>query len=165
VQHVAIASRSATQTLGRLRLGLQVARQRARLDAALAEGAEAVADPALALRAHQLTRESTRRAIANTLINLLDAAEEPPATWAPSGPRPPIQRHAILAGRDEIVTLAHRLREPVDVSPQAAALAALLVWDPASPLYTDQQDATVAGWAYRILELTGSEDLPSPSRV
>jgi ribonuclease D len=138
------------RTLDRLRLRLQVARQQTRLDTELAEGANPADDPALALRAQQLTEDSTRRALGNTLQNLLDAAEEPPQAWGPAGPRPPLQRDAILAARDQLLALADQLRQRDDISPQATALAALLVWDSASPIYTDQQDTTVAQWSNRI---------------
>jgi hypothetical protein len=139
------------RTLDRLRLRLQARLQRPQLDAALAEGADPADDPALALRAQQLTAQSTLRAIARTLCNLLDAAEEPPEAWAPPGPRPPLQRDAILTSQNDILALADRLRHPI--SPQAAALAALLVWDSASPIYTSRPDTTITEWIHSILDL------------
>ena len=139
------------RTLDQLRLRLQVALHRTQLDAALAEGADPADDPALALRAHQLTAQSTRRAVARTLRNVLDAAEEPLEAWDPPGPRPPLQRDAILTSQDDILALADRLRHPT--SAQAAALAALLVWDSASPLYTNRPDTTVTQSIHSILDL------------
>lgn len=139
------------RTLDRLRLRLQVALQRAQLDTALAEGADPADDRALALRAHQLTAQSTRHAVARCLRNLLDAAEEAPEAWDPPGPRPPLQRDAILTSQDDMLALADRLRYPI--SPQAAALAALLVWDSASPIYTNHPDTTVTEAIHRILDL------------
>ena len=125
--------------------------QQAKLDAALAAGADPADDPALALRARQLTAQSTRDAIARTLRNLLDAAEEPPEAPGPPGPRPPLQRDAILAGQAAVLALADRLRHPV--STQAAALAALLVWDSASPLYTPRPDTSVSESIDGILDV------------
>jgi hypothetical protein len=139
------------RTLDRLRLRLQAALQRARLDAALAEGADPDDDRALALRAHQLTAQSTRHALARSLHNILDAAEEAPEAWDPPGPRPPLQRDAILTSQDDILAVADRLRHPI--SPQAAALAALLVWDSASPLYTSRPDTTITEWIHSIFDL------------
>ena len=130
-----------------LRLRLRVWRQRPRLDAALADGADPADDPALSLRAEQLTQPSTRAAIACTIANILDAAEEPPEAWGRDGPRPPLQRGAVLAARDDLLALATLMRARDDVSPQAAALAARLVWDSASPLYATEAGATVSQWA------------------
>jgi hypothetical protein len=139
------------RTLNRLGLRLRVARHRTQLDTALAEDADPAADPALALRARQLAQPSTLRAIASALDNILDAVEEPPEAWSSGGPRPPLQREAILAAQDELRTLAARLRETRSVSPQAAALAALLVWDSASPIYADRPGTTVEYWTAGIL--------------
>ena len=136
------------RALHRLRLRWRVARQRTRLDRALAGGTDPRDDPALALRARQLTQPSARRAIAQAIRNILDAAEEPPDAWGPGGSRPPLQRAAIHADRDGLLALADRLREPVP--PQAAAMAALLVWDSASPIYAPGAGATIHQWTASI---------------
>jgi hypothetical protein len=122
--------------------------RRARLDAALAEGADPGADPALALRAQQLTEPATCRAIATTIHNLLDAAEEPRHAW---GSEPPLRQEAVLAARDELTAIARRLSDAGAISPQAAALAAQFVWDAASPIYSEA-DFSVWEWAQVILE-------------
>jgi hypothetical protein len=108
------------RNLDRLGLRFRVARRRGRLDAALAEGVDPDRDPALVLRARQLTALSTRRAMANTIANLLDAAEEPPEVFGPHGSRPPLRREDVLTCRVELLGLAERLREPRYVPPQAA---------------------------------------------
>src|SRR3954452_18218929 len=105
-------------------LRLMTLRRRAGLDAALAEGIDPARDPLLALRAQQLTSPPTRQAIARTIRNLLDAAEEPRL-----GSRPPLQAQDVLAARVELLAVAQRLTGPDPVSPQAAALASQLVWD------------------------------------
>lgn len=110
---------------------------RTRLDAELAAGADPSRDPALELRARQLTGASTRAAIASTIHHLLDAAEEPPAAWRAQGPRPPLRREAILAARADLLAIADRLTGCAPVTPRAAALAAQLVWDAGSPIYAD----------------------------
>jgi hypothetical protein len=139
-----------------LRLRFTTWRRQTRLDAALAEGDDPGNDPALALRARQLTELSRRHAIARTLRNVIDAAEEPPHAWGHGGPRPPLQRDAILTARNELLSIADRLTEPRDVSPQAAALASMMVWDSASPLYASDTDATVSGWARAVTETIDS---------
>jgi hypothetical protein len=126
-------------------------RDRCRLDAALADGADPGDDPALALRARALGAPRTRRRIAATIGDLLDAAEEPPDAFGPHGPRPPLQRASVLSARSELVTLADRLAGPDPVAVQAIALTALLVWDGASPVYAPHGDATVLGWTLAAL--------------
>jgi hypothetical protein len=111
--------------------------RRSHLDAELAAGADPSRDPALQLRARQLTGASSRAAIATTIHHLLDAAEEPPAAWRAQGPRPPLQRAAILAARADLLAIAERLTGSAQVTPRAAALAAQLVWDAGSPVYAD----------------------------
>src|SRR5207244_8232903 len=106
--HILAAERG---KLDRIRLRLRVARQRTRLDAALAEGDDPDTDPALALRARQLTALATRRAIANAITNILDAAEEHPSKWAPGGPRPPLQRDQIVASQDALLRVADHLAD------------------------------------------------------
>jgi hypothetical protein len=112
-------------------------RRRSDLDADLAAGVDPSGDPALALRARQLTGASTRGAIACTIHHLLDAAEEPPDAWRANGPRPPLQRDALLACRDDLLAIADRIAGTDQVSPRTAALLAQLVWDSASPIYAD----------------------------
>jgi hypothetical protein len=130
-------------------LRLRALGQRSRLDEALAEGADPTQDPALALRASQLTAPATRRAIAKTIQNLVDAAEEPPDAWPIGGPRPPLQHDDVLAARDELLAVAQLLSGPEPVSPQTVALAARLVWDCASPVYA-AGDFSVWEWARAV---------------
>src|SRR3954469_22915292 len=114
---------SARDTPRGLRLRFRAWCRRGRLDAALAAGADPGADPALALRARQLTAASSRNALANTIRNVLDAVDEPPEMWAHGGPRPPLQREAIVAARDPLLALAQQLRQRSRVSAQSVALA------------------------------------------
>src|SRR5207247_826399 len=133
-----------SRKLDRVRLRLRVARQQIKLDSALAGGADPDADAALAQRAHQVTGLSTRQAIANAIGHILDAAEEPRESWGQDGSRPPLQRDDILAARELLLALAARLRQPDYMPPRPAALAALLVWDSASPMYAPGTSTTVA---------------------
>ena len=98
-------------------------------------GADPSRDPALGLRAAQLTGAASRAAIATTITHLLEEAERPAA--GRSGPRPPLQREAILAARSDLLTIAERLTGTAPVTPRTAALAAQLVWDAGSPVYAD----------------------------
>ncbi|HET8537287.1 MAG TPA: hypothetical protein VFL73_08925 [Solirubrobacteraceae bacterium] len=120
-----------------LMLRVRALGRRSHLDAELAAGADPSRDPALELRARQLTGASTRAAIASTIHHLLEAAEEPPAAWGSQGPRPPLQREAILNARADLLAIADRLTGPAAVTARAAALAAQLVWDAGSPIYAD----------------------------
>src|SRR5215211_3309834 len=70
-------------------------RHRARLDAALADGADPLNDLELPLRAGRLVEQSTLKALANSLENIVDAAEEPTSAWRRGGPRPPLRRDAV----------------------------------------------------------------------
>jgi hypothetical protein len=135
-----------------LRLRLRAWRSRTRLDAELADGRDPTGDPVLALRARQLTRMSTRLGLARTLHNLIDAAEEPREAWSFGGPQPPLRRDAVLMAAPELTELADRLSSPGDVPPQAPALAARLVWDSASPVYTRDLRASVIDWADAALD-------------
>jgi hypothetical protein len=121
------------------------------LDAALADGVDPAADPMLALRARQLTSDSTRRALAGAIYNVLDAAEESKDLLGPIGSRPPLRHEGVLAARHELSALARRLCDRGPISPQAAALTAQLVWDSASPIYAET-DFTVWEWAQVALE-------------
>jgi hypothetical protein len=132
---------------------LHVALHRTRLDAALADGVDPAVDPALALRAERLGERRTREAAANTLRNLLDAAEEPPSAWRHGGPRPPLQREAILAAEAELLAVSAALERPGPVPPQAVALATQLAWDPASPVYAADSSVSVADFTEVILQL------------
>ncbi len=123
----------------------------------MAAGSDPASDPALATRAERLARPATRRAIATTFHNLLDAAEEPPGSWRRGDPRPPLRRRAVLAARPYLLALGERLtdREPIPV--RAVALAAQLAWDSASPMYAATRTASVAEFAQGALELASYE--------
>ncbi|HEY3188170.1 MAG TPA: hypothetical protein VGJ70_11890 [Solirubrobacteraceae bacterium] len=136
------------QSAAGLRLRWKVWRERARLDAALAAGADPALDRALALRARQLTDPTSRRAMANAISNVLDAADE----WLPASSRPPLQREAIAAARDRLMVVVEQLRQRAVIPAQGAALTSLLVWDSASPLYSPIAEASVLAWAQTVTE-------------
>jgi hypothetical protein len=107
--------------------------QRDELDEQLEHGAQPplVADTALAYRAAQLRRRSTRNTLAAALE---DAVCEAHKTWSVSA-RLPLARAEIRACSVELVALALRLRadEPIDL--RGAAMVARLVLNGTSPLY------------------------------
>jgi hypothetical protein len=133
-----------------LLLRISTAGRRSQLDEELATGVDPSCTPALGLRARQLTSPSTRHAIAGTIRNLLAAAEEPPEAWPAHGSRPPLRREDVLAAPDDLLEVARRLAAPGAVSAQAVALAARLVWDASSPVYS-RRGVTVGDWAEAIL--------------
>lgn len=135
-----------------LRLRLKVWRERVQLDAALAAGADPALDSALALRARQLTDPTSRRALANAITNVLEAAGEPAEARRPEGSRPPLQREAIATARDRLMVVADQLRRRAAIPAQGAALASLLVWDSASPLYSPIAEVSVLVWAQTLAE-------------
>ena len=55
----------------------------------------------------------------------------------------------MLAAREELLAIARHLKGPEPMSAQAAALAARLVWDCASPIYA-AGDFSVWEWARAI---------------
>lgn len=141
-----------------LRLRLHVAFNRVKLDTALVHGADPSSDAALGLRADQLTALPKRRGITNTIEDILDAADGPPDTWVRAGPRPPLQRDDVLAARHQLRVLAARLRDPGYVPPRALALAAILVWDSASPIYAPGAGTTVSQLADTVLKVMSEPD-------
>jgi hypothetical protein len=95
---------------------------------------------------------ATCRAIARTIRNLLDEADARRA-WS-TGSRPPLQREDVRAARAELLAIARRFDDGEPIAPQAAVLAAQLVWDCASPVYAEG-DFSVWEWARAILDGLG----------
>jgi hypothetical protein len=92
-------------------------------------------------------RAETRRALAASLQNLLDAAEEPDTVWRCYGVATPVSRHAILAAHDDLLALSNRLSDSAPASLRGLALAALLVADETSPMYPRGDARDVKRWA------------------
>src|SRR5439155_26842417 len=61
------------------------------------------------------------------------AVRPPRSQQAPGGPRPPLQREAIVPVRDRLRSVVAELLRGPDLTAQGAALASLMVWDSASP--------------------------------
>lgn len=144
--------------LGSLTLRLRVRRRRRRLDRALALGASPGSSPELAWRAQQLALPRNRAGLAHELTNLNDAAEEPPDLWRAHGIDPPLRASAVLLARAELVFLAERLASDRPASIQGLALAAVLVEDPGSPIYSVPAQADVGDMARRAREAADQPD-------
>lgn len=146
--------------LGVLALRLRVRRRWRRLDRALAQGASPDSSPELAWRAQQLALPRTRAGLARELINLIDAAEEPLANWRAYGIDPPLRASAVLRARTDLVSLAERLASDGAASIQGLALAAVLIEDPSSPIYSAPAQADVGDMARRACEAADQPGAP-----
>jgi hypothetical protein len=116
---------------------LRVRWKRRELDAALADGVNPAKSEELALRAKQLREPATRARIAAGIENLFRLATEGP------GPRATtamvvstFDRHRVAANQPGLAALAQRLRSPGPHTVRGLAMAATLVDDAESPLYT-----------------------------
>ena len=113
---------------------------RSRLVREIAEGADPQADPARAVCASRLCGMRTRRSMAASLANVIDAAMEPPRGIS-SAVR--VAREDVLAARSSINFLIGRLRGDHDVNPRGVAIVDRLLRDAFSPLYLPHGDRTL----------------------
>jgi hypothetical protein len=105
---------------------------RSRLDEELARGTDPAASSELALRAAQLRSREERSRLANSLI---EALGDPRGPKLGAFGRRTRQRHeAIRDSADELLALALRLRDAEPIAVRGAAMTALLVRGPSSPL-------------------------------
>ena len=102
------------------------------LDSMLADGADPVSSPELALRAARLTAPRHRRKLADGFDEAISLAErrEPRLTAAP-----PLARREIRAARGALRELSGALRSERRVAPAGVALAQRLLTDGTGPLY------------------------------
>ena len=119
----------------RLSLGLwlRVRVNRLPLDDRLAHGAGPTSSDALALRADQLMRE--RLELAGMIERALESARRPAPAFSAQAP---LRREEIRDCADDLLALAHRLREAVPTDVRGVALASCLLTDGASPLYLER---------------------------
>ncbi len=111
------------------------------LDRALAEGADAAADPLLAARAAQLIAPRSRRRLAGGLARVRRAARDGQAQ-APAAVA--IDRHEVRGADRELVTLERRLRDGGAVDPRGAAMVSRLLCDGEGPLHDPVGAGSVA---------------------
>jgi hypothetical protein len=123
-------SPTAPRARGLALLRARVALQRARLDAALCEGADPAGSRELSLRAGQLTRRRRRLSLAAALERAMAAAERPRG-----GAAIPVHRPAVRQARGELLGLARDLVERAQPAPRGVALTSRLLSDGDGPLY------------------------------
>jgi hypothetical protein len=132
-------ARRSPRANGRL-LGLRVWLRRGALDRALAGGANEAADPQLAYRAEQLTSPRSRRPLAAGLNRTIREAGRPARSLTAAVP---LQRHQVLAARDEIEQLARDLAGPDEVQPRGVLAVHALLTHGDSPFFTPSPDGTL----------------------
>jgi hypothetical protein len=123
-------------------LRLRVYLTRASLDHRIAAGARWDGSSALALRAEQLSRLSTRRQIARQLRGTVDHVKRLGSRWVVSAVV--LERAAVQDGRLPLLRLAERLEESAPVSPRGVALARELLTDGSGPLSNRESLRSVA---------------------
>ena len=130
------------------RLRLRVCLRRRTLDRRLATGLVRMNDPAMALRAKQLCSSHERRAIAEGLQTILDAADE---RRADAGSHLILDHAAVLSKHGAIVVLIEHLRSYAVCDVRGIALARLLTLESSSPLFR-ASDRTLAQALAEIFE-------------
>ena len=117
--------------------------RRGALGRRLAEGADPLSSPELERRAGQLVAQSHRRAVAQEIERVIDAAEERPSPYSAAVP---LRSAAILEQRPILLSLAGDLRHTDQrVSVRGVALIERLLRDGGSPLYVETLDESLEG--------------------
>lgn len=130
-----------------LALRARVALRRRSLTRALSDGADPAGSPGLALRARQLTSDRARRELGRSLRRAVFDAHHPAPSRCAVGL---MRRGAVIEAEDLIDLLVKRLRSPVPVSPEGAALVQRMLNDgPWSPMYSPA-GAGALRWLVRL---------------
>lgn len=111
---------------------LAVAVRHDRLDRLLAAGEDPASGLALALRAHQLLAERSRRRLATGIDRRIASAQR---TSSNRGCAVPVDRDAVLGASDVLAGIAERLRTTGPLPAAAVARLRLLLTDGAGPMY------------------------------
>jgi len=122
-------------------LSLRVRLRRTRIDGELADAGGRARSEEHALRAAQLASEVNRRQVARSLREVVAAAENPRAEWL--GSTAPLDRDVVVAGRDELMGLAHRLEQTGPLGPCGVARARVLASDGMGPLYNPASERSL----------------------
>lgn len=125
-------ARARTTGWRRVRLGVIVHWQAARLDRELAAGVSVRASDAHALRALRITGRRRRTSLARGLTRIVHSASASGARFTSAVPP---DRRAVLATRPVIEALERRLRGDQPVAARGMAMLAELLTEPTSPLY------------------------------
>jgi hypothetical protein len=94
-----------------------------------------------ARQARRLTKDRTRRRLADAVERAVAAADAPPRCISAAIP---VRRAAVAACRAELLELAARLRTPGPVYAHGVAAASALLRDAESPLYQSDGDLSAA---------------------
>jgi hypothetical protein len=131
---------------------------RARLDSQLAGGADPDADPALAIRAHQLTRPRYRRRLAASVEHLVEDLGTDPGSYMSSAV--PFRLDQVAEARGTLLSLAGALRDVDPVNPRGVAMTLRLITDPGSPLYAGAARGALQLRAHSALRCLLAESHP-----
>jgi hypothetical protein len=115
----------------------------------LAEGADPLGSPELALRARQLTAPREVQGAVTGLERVLHEAAAPSRALTAQAP---VQRAAIVAARPFLLNLRRRLRETESPRPAGVARTVLLLADGCGPLYAPSHPGTLASRAYQAAD-------------
>ena len=120
--------------LGPLLLRAHVAVRHRVLTRRLAEGADPLSSPALALRARQLTSDRSRRSLGRSLRHAVFDAHHPAPARRAFGL---MRRGAVIDAEAAIDRLVKRLRSPVPITAEGAAMVERMLSDGRwSPMYS-----------------------------
>jgi hypothetical protein len=114
--------------------------RRPTLDGQLGAGVDPGASAALRWRAAQITTMPFRHGLADRVLRVLEAAEDPPPT--PSSVAEP-RRAQVLAARGALLSAVRELRRERAVRPRGVALIQGLLTDVRGPLYAATADEEV----------------------
>jgi hypothetical protein len=138
--------RSAPRRRGNVRR-LTTRLQHSALDARIARGEPLDEDPALAVRAAELTELTARRRLARNLERAISDSMRPRGL----SPAVPVHPCALAEARPALEQLVVALRCPEPVRPRGVALVERLLIDGGSPLYTGGGEETLEARARRAL--------------
>ncbi|HXB14187.1 MAG TPA: hypothetical protein VNV44_00455 [Solirubrobacteraceae bacterium] len=128
----ASAFRAEHEAGSRLAARMRALVHRRLLDSMLADGADPMSSPELALRAERLTAPAYRHKLADGFDDAVGLVErhEPRLTASP-----PLARREVRAARGALTELSGALRSERRVAPAGVALAQRLLTDGTGPLY------------------------------
>jgi hypothetical protein len=117
--------------VGRRLVRMRACLRRARLDAALAQGADPWSSGELMARAARLGSLPEREGVASGLVALVALAEH----QRPASQYLKIRHRVVLEQRESLLALAERLRQPAPVEVAVVAQLVVLLTDPSSPVF------------------------------
>lgn len=141
--------------MARFALWLKVLWSHRSLDAELALGIDPASDPALAMRAAQLSSPRHRRRLAEWIERLVGDSEEDRLN-APSA-AVPVVRQGVAEARESLLRMADLLRNGEGLRPRGIAAAERLLTFGGSALYTDTAPGAVELQARAVVDWLGDD--------